>query len=214
MDDPGHADHPHADHPFAAPPPLPPVSVVVAEPAPKRKGGTLPWILAALATVAAVVFAVLWVSTKGDLDDANAAKASVAADLADAKSTADDLQSQLDTSQSDLDTANDAMGALQAQLDEVTADLKRVEAGGNNLEISDETALGLGRSFTDGADPALTDAEATCIGRAFIQELGISLLLELGANPEGVSVEKQIEAARAVSAAAETCDVELDRLGP
>lgn len=131
-----------------------------AAPAARRRAPALPWIVAALGVAAAVVFAVLWVGAKGDLDDAHAELA---------------LASRGD-------------------------------------EISDEVALQLGRAFAPQADPPLDDAEATCLGRAFVNRVGLGTLMEIGIaeNPDGAVTNEIAQAALDV---AEGCGVDVSRLG-
>lgn len=186
--------------------------------APKRKGGALPWVIAALAAVAAVVLGVLWAGANGDLDDTKAAKETIAADLDDTKAKVADLQSQLDdtktqleTAQSDLDTAVDAKGAIQAQLDDVNAEVEQLKAQVADNQISDDVALTLGRSFTDGANPPLTDAEATCMGHTFYDEIGLGLILEVGIS-QNITPSQARQAVDALFVAADTCKVDVDRL--
>lgn len=192
--------------------------VVTAASEPKRKGSAIAWVVAAIAAIAAIVLGVLWAGASSDLDDTKAAKATIAADLADTKAKLDDLQSQLDdakgqlqTAQSDLDTAVDAKGAIQAQLDDVTAEVEQLKSQVADNQISDDVALTLGRSFTDGANPPLTDAEATCMGHTFYDEIGLGLILEVGIS-QNITPEQARQAVDALFVAADTCKVDVDRL--
>ena len=237
MDEPG--PHEQHDQPFDAPPVSPaplatpepaplatPEPAVYAAPAPiaheapaaKRTGSALAWVVAAVAAIAAVVLGVLWAGASSDVDDTKAAKAAIAADLADTQAKVDDLQGQLDdakgeldTAQSDLDTAVDAKGAIQADLDDAKAEIEQLQAAVNNNDISDEVALSLGRSFTDGANPPLTDAEATCMGHTFYDEIGLGLLLEVGISQD-ITPDQARQAFDALFTAADTCNVDIDRL--
>lgn len=163
-------DAPRLEAPVLPPPPTftpPPardttggmVRPAAAAGGPARRA-VLPWVVAALGVAAAVVFAVLWVGAKSDLDDAKA--------------------------QLELATSGD--------------------------EISDEVALQLGRSFAPQADPPLTDAEATCLGRAFVGRVGLAKLMEIGVSedPDGAVTN---EIARAALEVADGCGVDVSRLG-
>lgn len=205
---------PHADE-----------SVVVATQAPpkQRSAGVLvASLVAVVALIAAVVLGVLWSGASGDADDAKAEAAGVQTELDATKAQLADLQSQVDGLQTDLDDAKESLSAAQSDLDDAKAQnddlqqqLEDAQANvgpGAPSEITDEFALEFGKAISEQADPPLNDEEATCFGRAFYLAVPFDVLLTVGvsSDPTAQQINTVLDG---LLSAADTCNLELDRLG-
>jgi uncharacterized protein YoxC len=229
---------PHPD-PLGEPPTMPtptveapviaPASSVVlsrdSAPKERRTRSIVPWAIAAVLGLAAIAFAVLWVGESSDADDLSktndsltAENATLTSDLAATNEELTAAQADLAAAKADLESANATTDDLSSQVDDLSsqvADLQQqvddLEAAAGDHQISDAVALGLGQSFGEGADPAFTDAEATCMGHAIYDIVGVETLLEFSvtANP---TPEQLAQLIIDLSAAADQCSIDLNRL--
>ena len=197
--------------------------------APKKKG-VLAWVLAGVATIAAIVFAVLWVGKSGDADDLTAERNQLVlekstvvkmletanADLEIAQADRDNATSDLDAAQGDLDDLQAAVDEQQAEVDDLTSQLEAAQSnqgGGGPDRISDDAALQLGQTLSSDADPPLTDAENICLGQEVYQEVGFDLFIEIGFTTEPTDAQIN-QLVQGLFRATNTCNIDLDRLDP
>ena len=75
-----------------------------------------------------------------------------------------------------------------------------------------KASLEIGRSIGDAASPALTDAEARCLGGGAIDLLGLDVIFELSFS-ETPTDEQFLQVLTATLRAVDQCGLTLKRLG-
>jgi len=218
-----------------------PASSVVLGPAAVKgsKRGAIAWSLAAVATLAAGAFGVLWAGKSSDADKLSKDKTALLttqADLQDqldtATSTLATAQKDLDEARSDLENAKGDKDDLQEKVDDLSGQVdgltgqvdelnKRLKAAQNGTatpsaaEFAPRFSLLMGQSIGDNADPPLNDTEATCLGAGLIDRVGFdALLTAVVASPTGTPTTAFLtKVGNAGIEAATACGLSQDRLG-
>lgn len=210
-----------AYEPAPAPAYEPAPAAAVASPA-ARSGSKLPWIIAAVLGVAAVVLAVLWIGKSGEADDLTKERDALTTEL-------DSTRNELSAASSELDSTNSSLDSTQASLDEATGEVESLNETVTDLEgeldalqaeldlanqptpLSDEVALLLGKAFGNGANPALNDDEARCLGSEVYNEIGYEPILAVAYTPEPTGQQLR-ELFRGFDTAVEKCNLDFARL--
>lgn len=224
------AEAPTAPVPTMAPAPSSVVLSTNSPAEPKKKKGALAWALAGIATIAAVVFAILWVGKSGDADDLSSERDALVLDkstlekrLSTAEADLESTQGELESTSSDLEAATAKAATLESeiddlstQVDDLTGELEaaqnRPPEGAKAIDYAPGLSLGLGKALGDNADPALSDDEALCLGSNILDFAGVDLLfIDYFEDIEPTPAQENT-IGRAFLQAADTCNISFDRL--
>jgi len=218
-----------------APSPAPVGSVVIdhAATAKKSKKGIVAWALAAVAALAAGAFGVLWAGKSSDADKLSKEKATLVSEKAGlqdeldtTKGDLDSTKKDLESTQQDLDSATGEKDDLQSKVDDLDsqvtqleAELKTAKAAAASGKPSAATyaprmSLQLGQSIGQNASPALTDAEASCLGAGVIDRVGVDTIFIDIVDAQGTPSDEVLgKLGVAGLRAADACGITPDRLG-